>query len=64
MDCKIDIDGDLVVGVMSETEAFAIEKWKSFFMTGESALKLIVRPTGAPWDVGHFCVSHKKSIRR
>lgn len=50
MEVRIDINGDLIVDAMSETEAYVLTKWKVFFDDGISALKLVIKPSGATWD--------------
>jgi hypothetical protein len=57
MECRISIDGDLIIDAVSETEAFALEKWKSLFETCDSSIKLIIKPFGAYWDADDDVIS-------
>jgi hypothetical protein len=50
MECRININGDLIIEAMSETEAFALKKWEVFFKSGNSCIKAVIKPSGAPWD--------------
>lgn len=49
MKCRLDIDGNLVVEADSETEAFALKKFKNSYDDHESHISLVIKPSGAYW---------------
>ncbi len=60
MRCKIDIDGNLIVTVESEIEAFALKKFASSYLNNESVFKLVIKPAGAAWTT----IEHVINIER
>ena len=49
MKCRIDINGNLVIEAVSETEAFALETFGDSFNKRNSDVILTIKPAGAYW---------------